>query len=103
MRGWQRMVEVFVKKLSGVAGVSVRRGFPSHPCIRPAGIPRAYVQIDRSRTGVSSEQARRRLRDGDPGIEADMDGDCLVLNPQLLTMEEAKTVAARLVAILHRP
>jgi L-seryl-tRNA(Ser) seleniumtransferase len=102
MRGWQRMVEVFAEQLSGVAGVRVRRGFPSHPCIRPAGIPRAYVEIDRARTGVSSEQVRRKLRDGEPGIEADMDGDCLVLNPQLLTMEEAREVAARLVSILQR-
>jgi L-seryl-tRNA(Ser) seleniumtransferase len=101
MRGWEQTVEVFIKQLSGVAGVKVRRGFPSPPGIQPVGIPRAYVELDRSRTGVSSEQVRKELQEGDPGIEADLHGDCLVLNPQLLTMKEAKAVARRLVAILQ--
>ena len=101
MRDWEQTVEVFSKQLSGVAGVKVRRGFPSPPGIQPVGIPRAYVELDRSRTGVSSEQVRKELQEGDPGIEADLHGDCLVLNPQLLTMKEAKAVARRLVAILQ--
>lgn len=102
MRGWEEMVEAFVERLSGVAGVEVRRGFPSPPGIQPAGIPRAYVQIDPSRTGVSAAQVRKKLQDGDPGIETDLDGDCLVLNPQLLTRKEAKAVIDRLAAVLQR-
>jgi L-seryl-tRNA(Ser) seleniumtransferase len=103
MRNWEGMVEVFVRQLSGIAGVRARRGFPSPPGIQPAGIPRAYVEIDPSRTGTSAAQVRKKLQDGDPGIEADLDGDCLVLNPQLLTMKEARVVAGRLAAVLQYP
>jgi L-seryl-tRNA(Ser) seleniumtransferase len=102
MRGWEQMVGAFVKRLSGIPGVRVRRGFPSPPGIQPAGIPRAYVQVDRSKTGLSCEQVHKELQQGDPGIVADLQGECLVLNPQLLTDREAKAIARRLAGILRR-
>lgn len=102
MRGWEEMVGGFAKRLSGIPGITVRRGFPSPPGIQPAGIPRAYVQIDRSKTGLSSEQVHKELQQSDPGIMADLQGDCLVLNPQMLTAREAKAIARRLAGILRR-
>jgi seryl-tRNA(Sec) selenium transferase len=102
MRGWEEMVGAFAKRLSGIPGITVRRGFPSPPGIQPAGIPRAYVQIDRSKTGLSSEQVHKELQQSDPGIMADLQGDCLVLNPQMLTAREAKAIARRLAGILRR-
>jgi L-seryl-tRNA(Ser) seleniumtransferase len=102
-RGWERVVGLFVRRLSDFAGVRVRRDFPTPPGIQPAGIPRAYVQVDPSRAGVSAAWLRDSLRAGEPRIEAELDGDCLVLNPQLLGRKEAKVIAGRIAALLRRP
>jgi hypothetical protein len=59
------------------------------------------VEIDPARAGPSAAQVRRKLREGEPGIEVQQDGDCLVLNPQLLSMAEARLIAGRLAAALR--
>jgi L-seryl-tRNA(Ser) seleniumtransferase len=100
---WEEMVALLVRRLSGIAGVRGRRDFPTPPGIQPSGIPRAYVEIDPSRSGLTAAQVCRKLRDGDPGIEVQLEGDCLVLNPQLLSMAEARLLAGRLAAALRSP
>jgi L-seryl-tRNA(Ser) seleniumtransferase len=101
MRGWEKMVALFVQRLSGLPGVRARRSFPSPPGIQPASIPRAYVEIDPSQTGLTAAQLCQRLRDGEPGIEVQLDGSSLVLNPQLLSLAEARLIAGRLAAALR--
>jgi len=101
MRSWEAIVAKFVRRLSGIPGVKAWRGFPTPPGIQPAGIPRAFVQIDPDRGGRSAAQVRDALRMGEPAVEVELPGARLVLNPQLLGRKEARAVERRLVSLLQ--
>lgn len=98
---WANTVESVITRLSPIAGVRVWRAFPAPPSIRPADIPRAYLQVDKLRVGLSIEELHRALLSGTPGIDTELERDTIVINPQMLTEQDALVVTERLAALLE--
>jgi uncharacterized pyridoxal phosphate-dependent enzyme len=96
-RDWDRMVGTMVETLGDVRGLEARRGFPTQPGIQPADIPRVYIKP----WGTSAESLQQRLRDGEPGVLAGVEGSELVLNPQTLEQEEIAPLTAAIAAALE--
>lgn len=99
LEGYELIVQNWIKDLTGIAGVTTERGFPSE-----AGQPhaRAIVRLD---AGFSKtrDQVVDELKTGDVWIEVGTlaeDPNAIALNPQTLTREEADVVAARLRQVL---
>ncbi len=99
LEGYEVIVQNWIKDLTGIAGVTTERGFPSE-----AGQPhaRAIVRLD---AGFSKtrDQVVDELKTGDVWIEVGTlaeDPNAIALNPQTLTREEADVVAARLRQVL---
>lgn len=95
MEQWEKLVQCFIDELSKIPGVKVWRGFPSPPGIQPSNIPRAYIQIDEDKLGISAEEMTRRLIEGDPGIVMGTFNNGLVLNPQMIEEGEEKIILQR--------
>ncbi len=99
LEGYEVIVQNWIKDLTGIAGVTTERGFPSE-----AGQPhaRAIVRLD---AGFSKtrDQVVDELKTGDVWIEVGTlaeDPNAIALNPQTLTRQEADVVAARLRQVL---
>jgi L-seryl-tRNA(Ser) seleniumtransferase len=101
MASWNVMTKRFVEALASVEGVTAWRGFPTEPGIQPATIPRAYIQLDRGKCGLSIDELSRQLQEGNPGIATGVLGDKLILNPQMLEEDEVDVVIYRLKEILY--
>jgi len=99
LEGYEAMVQNWIGNLTGIAGVTMERGFPSE-----AGQPhaRAIVRLDAG-FRKTREQVVDELKNGDVWIEVGSpadEPDAIALNPQTLTSEEADVVAARLRQVL---
>lgn len=95
--GYEAIVRNWIDGLSGIAGVTAERGFPSE-----AGQPhaRAIIRFDAG-CAKTRDQVIAELRTGDVWIEvAALGDDAIALNPQTVTAEEADIVAARLRQVL---
>ena len=99
LEGYEAIVQNWIGRLAGIAGVTTERVFPSE-----AGQPhaRAIVRLD---AGFSKtrDQVVDELKNGEVWIEVGLladDPNAIALNPQTLTREEADVVAARLWQVL---
>jgi L-seryl-tRNA(Ser) seleniumtransferase len=96
--GYERSVEKWIAGLSGLAGVTARRGFPSE-----AGQPhgRAIVEIG-PESGWSRDELVEALWQSDPAIAVSPDGvQAIALNPQTLQAGEDDLVLAELRHLLN--
>jgi L-seryl-tRNA(Ser) seleniumtransferase len=100
-RAWAEIVAGWVRDLGMVNGLTLE-ALPTNEAGQP--IPRARVGVDAARTGVSAEELRRRLWDGDPRVLVLADGaDAFFLTPDTLSGSEAAMLPARLRAALGAP
>ncbi len=98
----EEAVAHLVATLGALEGVRAKRVCPVPPGINPVTIPRAYVEWDEASLGVTADEARERLLEGDPAVAVHAMPGRLVLNPQTLAPGEEKTVAERIAAVLGR-
>lgn len=99
MQTYEEQVVYFADQFSGVAGVEVRRSFPSE-----AGqpMPRTEIIFDEERLGVTRDRILQQLRDGEPSIDIAGAGQKGVyINPQTLAPGEEGRIAQRLKEILR--
>lgn len=99
LEGYEVIVQNWTKDLTGIAGVTAERGFPSE-----AGQPhgRTIVRLDAG-FRKTRDQVVDELKTGDVWIEVGLladDPNAIALNPQTLTRQEADIVAARLRQVL---
>jgi len=99
LESYESIVQMWIKDLGGIPGVTTEHGFPSE-----AGQPhaRAIVRLDAG-FRKSRDQVVDELKTGDVWIEVAAPPDepnTIALNPQTLTREEANIVAARLRQVL---
>lgn len=99
LQGYEAIVQNWIEALTGIAGVTAERGFPSE-----AGQPhaRALVRLDAG-FHKTRDQVVDALKAGDVWIEVSAPGDepdTIALNPQTVTRQEADIVAARLRQVL---
>jgi uncharacterized pyridoxal phosphate-dependent enzyme len=99
LEGYEVIVQNWIKDLTGIAGVTAERGFPSE-----AGQPhgRALVRLDAG-FRKTRDQVVDELKTGDLWIEVGVladDPNAIALNPQTVTRQEADVVAARLRQVL---
>jgi uncharacterized pyridoxal phosphate-dependent enzyme len=99
LEGYESIVQNWIKHLTGIAGVTAERGFPSE-----AGQPhgRTIVRLDAG-FRKTRDQVVDELKTGDVWIEVGVladDPNAIALNPQTVTRQEADVVAARLRQVL---
>jgi L-seryl-tRNA(Ser) seleniumtransferase len=93
--GWESIVAAFLDGLSGVAGLSARRGFPLEPGVQPVTVPRVYIKSSK----IDAPSLVDALRQGNPPIYADRQADELVINPQNIEDGETGLIIERLVKL----
>jgi L-seryl-tRNA(Ser) seleniumtransferase len=94
MQSYEDQVVYFAEQFSGVAGVEVRRSFPSE-----AGqpMPRTEIIFDTERLGITRDSVLQQLRDGEPSIDiAGAGRNSVYINPQTLASGEEEMIARRL-------
>jgi hypothetical protein len=95
--GYEAMVQHWIEGLSGLAGLTVSRGYPNE-----AGQPfgRAIVRVT-SPCRWARDEIVEQLWDGDPRVAVGVVGeDAIALNPQTLVPGEDEIVLTRLRALL---
>lgn len=92
MQRWERIVAQFISALSAVSGFSARRGFPAHPGVQPADIPRVYIKAGE----LGARQLQHRLRERKPAVYLGLQDDEVVMNPQCLEDDEIDEVVRAL-------
>ncbi len=93
MQRWEAQVATIIERLSGIAGVTVRRVLPSDPGIQPVWIPRAYVNWTAEVTRRSPQEVKQLLLAGEPRVAVGVGATGLVVNPQMLERGQEKIVA----------
>jgi L-seryl-tRNA(Ser) seleniumtransferase len=96
----EEVVTGWCSELNQLPGVHAERSFPNE-----AGqpLPRALVQIDRARVGLSRDAVVDALEQGTPAIAVAKGGtDGIYLNPMTLADGEEQIVLDRLLEILRR-
>jgi L-seryl-tRNA(Ser) seleniumtransferase len=92
-REWSAIVDGWVRELGAVAGVRAAR-LETNEAGQP--VPRVRVTVDEAEAGVSGDEVRRRLWNGDPRILVLADGpDAFFLTPDTLSASEADVVTSR--------
>jgi L-seryl-tRNA(Ser) seleniumtransferase len=100
-RSWAAVVEAWARDLGAVDGLGVRP-MPTNEAGQP--VPRLRVEVDPFRAGITAEDLRRRLWDGDPRVLVLPDGrDAFYLTPDTITASEASVVVERVRSALLDP
>jgi len=105
---WQKKAQWITDQLKTIPGVTA--GLDSQSTIEDDTpmVPVSYIKLNPKTTGITGAQLSKRLRDGDPSIEALYEPgfmlkdakDKLMINPQYLDDEDAHTVVDTIKAIL---
>ena len=105
---WQKKAQWITDQLKTIPGVEA--GLDSQSTIEDDEpmVPVSYIKLDPAVTGITGAQLSKRLRDGDPSIEALYEPgfmlkdakDKLMINPQYLDDEDAHTVIDTIKTIL---
>ena len=105
---WQRKAEWIRDQLKTVPGVTADLDAQSTVEEDEPMVPVAYIKLDPKTTGITGAELSKRLRDGDPSIEAlyepgfmlkDAKGK-LMITPPYLDDEDAETVVDTIKTIL---
>jgi len=107
---WLQKAEWITKQLISIPGVEAGLDHQSTIEEDEPMVPVSYIKLDPAVTGITGGQLSKRLRDGDPSIEALYEPgfmlkdakDKLMINPQYLDDEDAKTVVDTIKAILKQ-
>ena len=105
---WKRIAQWITDQLKTAPGVTAGLDAQSTVEEDKPMVPVAYIKLDPAVTGITGAQLSKRLRDGDPSIEALYEPgfmlkdpkDKLMINPQYLDDEDAHTVVDTIKAIL---
>jgi L-seryl-tRNA(Ser) seleniumtransferase len=93
-REWSAIVDGWVRDLGGISGIRAER-HETNEAGQP--VPRVRVFVDEAGAGVSAEELRRRLWNGDPRVLVLPDGvDAFFLTPDTLSPAEARSIPTRL-------
>ena len=105
---WHKKAQWITDQMKDVPGVEA--GLDSQSTIEDDEpmVPVSYIKLNPAVTGITGAQLSKRLRDGDPSIEALYEPgfmlkdakDKLMINPQYLDDEDAHTVVDTIKAIL---
>ena len=101
MNRWKEQVDNIVDGLDATPGLSVESGFPAQPFCQPATIPRVYLRFDEGKTGLTREEVKAKLREGEPAIVTETYNEALVINPHMLKKGEEETVINELKRIIN--
>jgi L-seryl-tRNA(Ser) seleniumtransferase len=106
---WHKKAQWITDQMKDVPGVEA--GLDSQSTIEDDEpmVPVSYIKLNPAVTGITGAQLSKRLRDGDPSIEALYEPgfmlkdakDKLMINPQYLDDEDAHTVVDTLKTILR--
>lgn len=89
---WERRLEVITAAVTAFDTVTTAVRTP-----RPSNVaPHLSITWDAEKLGVSAQQVRQRLSDGDPRIEIPGGPDSLTINPYMMEEGEEVIVAQRL-------
>jgi len=105
---WQKKAKWITDQLKTVPGVTAGLDAQSTVEEDEPMVPVSYIKLDPAVTGITGAELSKRLRDGDPSIEALYEPgfmlkdakDKLMINPQYLDDEDTKTVVDTIKAIL---
>jgi len=105
---WQKKAQWITDQLKTVPGVTAGLDAQSTVEEDEPMVPVSYIKLDPAVTGITGAELSKRLRDGDPSIEALYEPgfmlkdakDKLMINPQYLDDEDTKTVVDTIKAIL---
>lgn len=105
---WHKKAQWITDQLKTIPGVEA--GLDSQSTVEDDEpmVPVSYIKLDPKITGITGGELSKRLRDGDPSIEALYEPgfmlkdakDKLMINPQYLDDEDAHTVVDTIKAIL---
>jgi L-seryl-tRNA(Ser) seleniumtransferase len=99
-RDWSAIVDGWVRDLGRIPDLSVER-VETNEAGQP--VPRARIAVDATRLGISAEELRRRLWNGDPRMLVLPDGpNAFYLTPDTLSAADAAAVVRRLQDALAR-
>jgi D-glucosaminate-6-phosphate ammonia-lyase len=105
---WKKKAEWITDQLGTLPGVEAGLDAQSTVEEDEPMVPVAYIKLDPKTTGITGQELSKRLRDGDPSIEALYEPgfmlkdpkDKLMINPQYLDDEDTETVVETIKAIL---
>ena len=105
---WKKKAEWIKDQLGTLPGVEAGLDAQSTVEEDEPMVPVSYIKLDPAVTGITGAELSKRLRDGDPSIEALYEPgfmlkdakDKLMINPQYLDDEDTKTVVDTIKAIL---
>jgi len=98
-REWSAVVDGWVRELDGIQGLRAER-HETNEAGQP--VPRVRVSVDEAAVGVSAEELRRRLWNGDPRLLVLPDGvDAFFVTPDTLTPAEAVSIPTQLLRALR--
>jgi len=98
-REWSAVVDGWVHEVGAIRGLRAER-WETNEAGQP--VPRVRVSVGEAAAGVTSEELKRRLWDGEPRVLVLPDGpDGFFLTPDTLTPTEAVAIPSRLRAALE--
>ena len=105
---WLQKAEWITKQLISIPGVEAGLDHQSTIEEDEPMVPVSYIKLDPAVTGITGDDLSKRLRDGDPSIEALYEPgfmlkdakDKLMINPQYLDDEDAHTIVDTIKAII---
>ncbi|MCC6629612.1 MAG: aminotransferase class V-fold PLP-dependent enzyme [Chloroflexi bacterium] len=99
LAGFEATVQFWCDRLGALPGVTAERAFPNE-----AGqpTPRLHLRFDPARAGLTGEQVRQALWEGEPGIVVTPAGpDGIFITPDTIDPGEEQIIADRLTAVLQ--
>ena len=97
---WQTYLDVIAAHIHDVSGLALsRRQRPDHP------VPQLWVDLDPAVTGLTAYDVLNALLEGEPAValaESRAEHDTLIVNPMVLSDDDAEVVGRRLREILRR-
>jgi L-seryl-tRNA(Ser) seleniumtransferase len=99
LAGFETTVRDWCDRLGALPGVTAERVFPNE-----AGqpTPRLHLRFDPARTGLTGDQVRVALWDGEPGIAVSPAGpDGIFITPDTIEPGEEQIITDRLTAVLQ--
>jgi uncharacterized pyridoxal phosphate-dependent enzyme len=101
LQTWESQVTQMVSALDDLPGIRAFQKYPADGGIRPAWIPRVYLEILGDSPETTKAQLVARLLHHDPPIAVGTWDRGLAINPQTLAVEEVSVVIAALRHILR--
>lgn len=97
---WQSHLDTIAARVHDLPGLTLsRRLRPAHP------VPQLWIDLDPTVVGRTAYDALNTLLDGDPAValaESRAEYNTLIVNPMVLTADEAESVGSRLREVLGR-